>query len=151
MAFAEDLGGAARVESFGLVKRPDAKGRGRRRADWREAHRSCYPPGMDVGIIGSVIGTGLAVVIAIVGLGWCATTRLEARLDRRMDRIEDNLGARMDRMEGAHRTDTARMEEARRADTARVEERLARVEHGQAKLEGLLEGLREAIAGRRAA
>ena len=84
---------------------------------------------MDVGIIGSVIGTGLAVVIAIVGLGWRAMARLEARLDRRMDR-----------MEGAHRT-----------DTARVEERLARVEHGQAKLEGLLEGLREAIAGRRAA
>ena len=87
---------------------------------------------MDVGIlsiIGSVIGTGLSVVIVIVGLGWPAMARLEARLDRRMDRMED-----------AHRT-----------DTARVEERLARVEHGQAKLEGLLEGLREAIAGRRAA
>ena len=87
---------------------------------------------MDVGIlsiIGSIIGTGLAVVIAIVGFGWRAMARLEARLDRRMDRMED-----------AHRT-----------DTARVEERLARVEHGQAKLEGLLEGLREAIAGRRAA
>ena len=98
---------------------------------------------MDVGvlsIIGSVIGTGLAVVIVIVGLGWRAMARLEARLDRRMDRMED-----------AHRADTARMEDAHRADTARVEERLARVEHGQAKLEGLLEGLREAIAGRRAA
>ena len=98
---------------------------------------------MDVGIlsiIGSVVGTGLAVVIAIVGLGWPAMARLEARLDRRMDRMED-----------AHRTDTVRMEDAHRADTARVEERLARVEHGQAKLEGLLEGLREAIAGRRAA
>ena len=87
---------------------------------------------MDVGILGilgSVIGTGLAVVIVIVGLGWRAMARLEARLDRRMDRMED----------------------AHRADTARVEERIARVEHGQAKLEGLLEGLREAIAGRRAA
>ena len=33
----------------------------------------------------------------------------------------------------------------------RLENRLAAVEHGQAKLEGLLEGLREAITGRRAA
>ncbi len=34
---------------------------------------------------------------------------------------------------------------------ARLETRLQAVEHGLAKLEGLLEGLREAIAGRRAA
>ena len=33
----------------------------------------------------------------------------------------------------------------------RVEERLSAVERGQAKFEGLLEGLREAISGRRAA
>ena len=33
----------------------------------------------------------------------------------------------------------------------RLENRLAAVEHGQAKLEGLLEGLREAIVGHRAA
>ena len=29
-----------------------------------------------------------------------------------------------------------------------LDERVARIEHGQAKLEGLLEGLREAITGR---
>ena len=44
------------------------------------------------------------------------------------------LGSRMDRLD-------ARMD--------KLETRLAAVEHGQAKLEGLLEGLREAIAGRR--
>lgn len=38
----------------------------------------------------------------------------------------------------------------RLAKLADIPERFARVEHGQAKLEGLLEGLREAIAGRRA-
>ncbi|MDE0410004.1 MAG: hypothetical protein OXN81_19320 [Alphaproteobacteria bacterium] len=38
-----------------------------------------------------------------------------------------------------------------REDRARLEARLQSVEHGQAKLEGLLEGLREAIAGRHAA
>lgn len=36
-------------------------------------------------------------------------------------------------------------------DRARLETRLQAVEHGLAKLEGLLEGLREAIAGRHAA
>lgn len=35
-----------------------------------------------------------------------------------------------------------------RADLRRVEARMAAMEHGQAKLEGLLEGLREAISGR---
>lgn len=35
-----------------------------------------------------------------------------------------------------------------RADLRRLEARMAAMEHGQAKLEGLLEGLREAISGR---
>ena len=41
---------------------------------------------------------------------------------------------RMDRMEGRLRE-----------DMKRLDERVARLEHSQAKLEGLLEGLREAI------
>ncbi|MCY3754395.1 MAG: hypothetical protein OXG99_09950 [Alphaproteobacteria bacterium] len=40
---------------------------------------------------------------------------------------------------------------AAKEDRARVETRLQTVEHGLARLEGLLEGLREAIAGYRAA
>ena len=35
-----------------------------------------------------------------------------------------------------------------REDMKQLSERVARLEHGQAKLEGLLEGLREAISGR---
>ena len=35
-----------------------------------------------------------------------------------------------------------------RADNKHLAERIGRLEYGQAKLEGLLEGLREAIAGR---
>ena len=35
-----------------------------------------------------------------------------------------------------------------RGDMKQLSERVARVEHSQAKLEGLLEGLREAISGR---
>ena len=42
----------------------------------------------------------------------------------------------------------ARMETRLREDMKQLAERVARVEHSQAKLEGLLEGLREAITGR---
>ena len=50
-------------------------------------------------------------------------SRLESRFDSRMDRMESRLREDMERLDG----------------------RVARLEHGQAKLEGLLEGLREAI------
>ena len=43
-----------------------------------------------------------------------------------------------------------RMESRMREDMKQISERVARVEHGQARLEGLLEGLREAITGRAA-
>ena len=46
------------------------------------------------------------------------------------------------------RADLRRMEERTNLRLDRMEARLAAVEHGQAKLEGLLEGLREAISGR---
>ena len=49
------------------------------------------------------------------------------------------------------REDMARMETRLREDMKQLAERVARVEHSQAKLEGLLEGLREAITGRSAA
>ena len=49
------------------------------------------------------------------------------------------------------RKDMARMEARLREYMKQLAERVARVEHSQAKLEGLLEGLREAITGRIAA
>ena len=52
--------------------------------------------------------------------------RLESRLDERINGLESRL----------------------REDMKQLTERVARVEHSQAKLEGLLEGLREAITGR---
>ena len=63
----------------------------------------------------------LAVGVALTGV--LLATRLD--INTRLDRLED----RIDRMD----------------------DRLKAVELGQAKLEGLLEGLREAIAGRRPA
>ncbi len=55
--------------------------------------------------------------------------RLESRLDAKIN----GLDVRM------------------REDMKQLSDRLARVEHSQAKLEGLMEGLREAITGRAAA
>ena len=53
---------------------------------------------------------------------------------RSMKQMESRLESRMDRLE-------ARVRE----DLKRLDDRVARLEHSQAKLEGLLEGLREAI------
>ena len=58
------------------------------------------------------------------------------RLESRMDRMETRLGQH-----------TAQV----RDDLKRLDERVARLEHSQAKLEGLLEGLREAITRQPAA
>ena len=63
-------------------------------------------------------------------------TQLESRLESRMDRMETRLGQH-----------TAQV----RDDLKRLDERVARLEHSQAKLEGLLEGLREAITRQPAA
>ena len=48
------------------------------------------------------------------------------------------------------RTDLVTVEERLRADIKQLADRVGRLEYGQAKLEGLLEGLREAITGRAA-
>ena len=55
--------------------------------------------------------------------------RLESRLDEKINGLESRL----------------------RDDMKQLGDRVGRLEHGQAKLEGLLEGLREAISGRAAA
>ena len=55
--------------------------------------------------------------------------KLESRLDERINRLEARL----------------------RDDIKQLGDRVGRMEHSQAKLEGLLEGLREAITGRIAA
>ena len=63
--------------------------------------------------------------------------RLESRVDERISVLESRL-----------REDMGRLESRLREDMKQLSERVARMEHGQAKLEGLLEGLREAITGR---
>ena len=85
----------------------------------------------------ATVGVGLAALM--VGLfAWLRQDirQLESRTNDRFDRMEAQTNGRFDSVD-------ARFD--------RLESRLAAVEHGQAKLEGLLEGLREAIAGRRQA
>ena len=69
--------------------------------------------------------------------------RLESRLDGRIGGLESRLREDTGKMESRLREDTSQL----RDDIKQLGERVARMEHGQAKLEGLLEGLREAITG----
>ena len=79
-------------------------------------------------------------LIAIVAVGVAlAGLILTSSRGLRQDMRED-----MGKLESRLRDDTSRL----RDDIKQLGERVARVEHSQAKLEGLLEGLREAISGR---
>ena len=82
------------------------------------------------------IGGFLALAALTIGLfAWLGTdiSRTGDRLDRRIDGLRQEMQQEI----GGLR--------------AEMDGRLRAVEHGQARLEGLLEGLREAIAGRSAA
>ncbi len=85
----------------------------------------------------------VALAALILGLfAWLRADmrRMEEGLRADMAGVEGRLNGRLDRVDERFDRMDARLD--------RMEARLAAVEHGQAKLEGLLEGLREAIAGR---
>ncbi len=95
-----------------------------------------------------------AILIAVAALLLRSNARLEERLgaridetNRRIDDLNKSLGARID--ETNKRIDDLNKSLGARIDV--IDDRLRAVEHGQARLEGLLDGLREAIAGRRPA
>ncbi len=121
-----------------------------------------------------------AILIAVTALLLRAMSRLEDRLGARIDGLDKSLNARIDetnkslgaRIDGLDKSLNARIDETNKSLGARIDEinrriddldrslgaridgldqRLRAVEHGQARLEGLLDGLREAIAGRRPA
>ena len=79
-----------------------------------------------------LLGILVAVIAVSVALGGLILT--------------SNRGLRQDmaQMETRLREDMSQL----RGDVKQLGDRIARLEHGQAKLEGLLEGLREAITGR---
>ena len=65
-----------------------------------------------------------------------------------MKALREEMRGDMTALRGEMRADMKALREEMREDLRRLEVRLAAVEHSQARLEGLLEGLREAIAGR---
>ncbi len=85
----------------------------------------------------------LAVGVALAGL--ILTSNRGLRQDMRQ--LEAQLRADMTQL----RADMTKMEAQLRDDIKQLADRVGRLEYGQAKLEGLLEGLREAITGRTAA
>ena len=71
--------------------------------------------------------------------------RLESRLREDMRQSESRLREDVRQSESRLREDMKQSESHLRVDLKQPAERVARLEHGQAKLEGLLEGLREAV------
>ena len=73
-----------------------------------------------------------AIVVAVAALLLRSNSRLEERLGARIDETNKRIDETNRRLDG-------------------IDNRLRAVEHGQARLEGLMDGLREAISGRRPA
>ena len=103
----------------------------------------------------------LAIGVALGGLILTSSrglrqemTQMEARLRQDMGHLRDDMTQVEARLQQEmNQTETRLQQEMShlRDDMTRLGERVARMEHGQARLEGLLEGLREAISGRTAA
>ena len=65
--------------------------------------------------------------------------------------LRQDIRQDMARMESQLREDMGKLESRLRDDIKQLGDHVGRLEHSQARLEGLLEGLREAITGRIAA
>ncbi len=85
-----------------------------------------------------ILTVGVAVIAVIL-------TALQ-RIDKRFERVESRIDALEERMD--RRIDTLEERMDKRIDG--VEVRLASLEQGQARFEGLLDGLREALFERAA-
>ena len=94
-------------------------------------------------------GEMIAVLSVGIGLG-LLSTGLFAWLRTDMVRIEERLRADMTSLGKRQGADLTTVEGRLRADIKQLDDRVGRLENGQARLEGLLEGLREAITGRAA-
>ena len=89
------------------------------------------------------VGGFLAHAALMIGLfAWLKTDI--SRLDKRIDDLRQEMHQEIGGLRGD-------MQQAINELRVEMDGRLRAVEHSQAKLEGLLEGLREAIAGRNAA
>ena len=87
--------------------------------------------------IGCVLGRGDPDQQSRVAEGREDMKQGESRLREDIGKLESRLDERIDRLEARLRDDIKQLGDC-----------VGRMEHSQAKLEGLLEGLREAISGR---
>ena len=88
------------------------------------------------GEIIAIVAVGVTLAGLLVGLvAWLRQDMTHLRQD--IKQVEERLDERINRLESGLRD-----------DMKQLGDRVGRLEHGQAKLEGLLEGLREAITGR---
>ena len=92
-------------------------------------------------IIGSVVAVG--ITLGVVVLGSVANLRAEVRTDIAVVRTE------MQTLREEVNTEMQALREEVRADIRALEHRLVAVEQRQARTEGLLEGLRDAIMATR--
>ena len=118
-----------------------------------------------MGVLIALLAVGVAVAgLALAGIRGIRTEMRAQRLelvarmdatgqdaDRRFQVMEQKLEVRFQVMEQKFEARFQAMEQKFEQRLEKLDMRLQAVEHGQAKLEGLLEGLREAIAGRGAA
>ena len=99
-------------------------------------------------IIGSMVAVGITLVAVVVGS--IAGLRTEVRTDIAEVRTEmQTLRAEVNTGMQILRTEMQALRTEVRADIRALEHRLAAVERRQARTEGLLEGLRNAITARR--
>ena len=92
----------------------------------------------------SVLVAVLAIGATLAGLILTSNRGLRQDVRQDMVRLDERIGG----LEVRLREDMGKLESRLRDDIKQLGDRVGRVEHSQAKLEGLLEGLREAITGR---
>ena len=108
--------------------------------------RPCYHPGMDGPLLIATTSLAGVVILATVGLATLIVNvgrGIRRDLTARMNETDSRLTARMDDLAAGQGEMRERMD-GLAASQGEIRERMAR-------LEGLLEGLREAVSGRRAA
>ena len=96
----------------------------------------------------SVLVAVLAIGATLAGVILTSNHGLRKDMREDMKQGESRLREDMKQGESRLREDMGKLESRLRDDIKQLGDRVGRLEHGQAKLEGLLEGLREAITGR---
>ena len=101
----------------------------------------------------AILSVGMGLGLLSTGLfAWLRAdmVKVEERLRGDLIKSEERLQGNTVEVEERLRADMTTVEERLRADIKQLDDRVGRLEYGQAKLEGLLEGLREAITRRAA-